>query len=63
MTDLSKGGSAGNKHGERRERLEYLADMLDELQQMAERAGCRKLSRMLAISHAEARRETRRTDA
>ncbi|RUP09284.1 MAG: nodulation protein NolW [Hyphomicrobium sp.] len=48
--------------GERREHLEYLADLLGELQRMAEREGCRKLSRMLAISHAEARRETHRPE-
>ena len=40
--------------------LEYLADLLGELQQMAQREGYRKLSRLLAISYAEAMREAQR---
>ena len=46
----------------RREHLEYLADLIGELQGMAEREGCRKLARMLAISRAEAQRETLRRE-
>jgi len=60
MDDLDKGGASGGAGGVRRDNLEYLADLLGELQQMAEREGCRTLSRLLAISHAEAQRETRR---
>ncbi|CAA2138494.1 hypothetical protein [Hyphomicrobium sp. ghe19] len=60
MEALQDSGHFGRQGGERREHLEYLADLLGELQLMAEREGCRKLSRMLAISHAEARRETDR---
>ncbi len=57
MDDLRDSGCSGQIDHERREHLEYLADLLGELQRMAEREGCRKLSRMLAISHAEAVRE------
>jgi hypothetical protein len=57
MDDLRDNGCSSHLGGERREHLEYLADLLGELQRMAEREGCRKLSRMLAISHAEAVRE------
>jgi hypothetical protein len=57
---LQDSGQFGRPGGERRDHLEYLADLLGELQLMAEREGCRKLSRLLAISHAEARRETDR---
>ncbi len=60
MDDLHNSGFSGRAGGERRDHLEYLADLLGELQQMAEREGCHKLSRMLAISHAEAQRETHR---
>jgi hypothetical protein len=57
MDDLRDSGCSGHLGGERREQLEYLADLLGQLQRMAEQEGCRKLSRMLAISHAEAVRE------
>jgi hypothetical protein len=57
MDDLHDSGCSGHPSGERREHLEYLADLLGQLQRMAEKEGCRKLSRMLAISHAEAVRE------
>ena len=60
MNDVQGGGRSGAGGGEEYGNLEYLADLLGELQQMAEREGCRKLSRMLAISHAEAQRETSR---
>jgi hypothetical protein len=39
---------------ERRERLEYLADLLSELQGLAEREGCEALSSLIARSRAEA---------
>lgn len=39
---------------ERRERLEYLADLLSELQALAEREGCAKLPNLIAQSRAEA---------
>ena len=39
---------------ERRERLEYLADLLSELQSLAEREGCAKLPNLIAQSRAEA---------
>ena len=35
---------------ERRERLECLADLLSELEVLAEREGCQKLSRLIALS-------------
>jgi len=60
MEALQDSGHSGRSGSEKRDQLEYLADLLGELQRMAEREGCRKLSRMLAISHAEARRETDR---
>lgn len=60
MNKLPNNGISGRVGEERRENLEYLADLLGELQRMAERQGYRKLSRMLAISHAEAQRESDR---
>jgi hypothetical protein len=63
MDDLHDSECFGHPGGERREHLEYLADLLSELQRMAEREGCPKLSRMLAISHAEAVREAHRRAA
>lgn len=39
---------------ERRERLEYLADLLSELQSLAEREGCARLPDLIAQSRAEA---------
>ncbi len=63
MGDLHESKLSARAGSERREHLEYLADLLGELQRLAEREGCRKLSRMLAISHAEAMRETHRKGA
>ena len=63
MGDLHHSRGPHQAGGSRQEHLEYLADMLSELQRMAERAGCRRLSRMLAISWAEAKRETDRRSA
>jgi hypothetical protein len=60
LRDTERPGQTGD---ERQDRLEYLADLLGELQQMAEREGCRRLSRMLALSYAEAIRETFRRSA
>ena len=57
MDDLHDSGCSGHPSGKRREHLEYLADLLGQLQRMAEKEGRRKLSCMLAISHAEAVRE------
>ena len=42
---------------EKRERLAYLADMLREMQTIAEREGCEILAGLLGLSHAEAQRE------
>jgi hypothetical protein len=39
---------------ERRERLEYLADLLSELQELAERESCARLPDLIAQSRAEA---------
>ena len=39
---------------ERRERLEYLADLLSELKTLAEREHCSKLPDLIAQSRAEA---------
>lgn len=39
---------------ERRERLEYLADLLSELKKLAEREHCAKLPELIAESRAEA---------
>lgn len=39
---------------ERRERLEYLADLLSELKTLAERERCTKLPDLIAQSRAEA---------
>lgn len=60
MNDMHKSGITAGKGEERRAHLEYLADLLGELQRIAEREGCHRLSRMLAISYAEAQRETHR---
>ena len=62
MDDLHDSGCSNHPGGERREHLEYLADLLGQLQRMAEEEGCRRLSRMLAISHAEAMREAHGRD-
>jgi len=43
---------------ERRERLEYLADLLSELQALAEREGCEKLADLISLSRAEALEES-----
>ncbi len=56
--DLHKTGISGRKGEEQGTHLEYLADLLGELQRIAQ--GCHRLSRMLAISHAEAQCETHR---
>lgn len=40
-----------------KERLEYMADLLLELQTLAAGAGCETLSGLLHLSHAEARRK------
>ena len=42
---------------ERSERLNYLADMLSELQDLASREGCVTLAGLLALSHVEAQRQ------
>ncbi len=46
-------GRAGSDQ-DRSERLQYLADLISELQQMAARERCDTLSRLLALSHLEA---------
>ena len=61
MNKLVDSGTSARVGEERRENLDYITDLLGELQRMAERQGYRKLSRMLAISHAEAQRESDRT--
>jgi len=45
---------------ERRERLEYLADLLSELQALAEREGCARLPKLIAQSRDEAISESLR---
>jgi hypothetical protein len=45
---------AQSPESERRERLEYLADLLSELQALAERERCAKLPDLIAQSRAEA---------
>ena len=45
---------AGAADTDRRDRLQYLADMLLELQAMAEREGCTTLAGLLALSQSEA---------
>lgn len=42
-----------------RDRLEYMADMLLELRDMAEREGCKTLVGLLDLSHSEARQRAR----
>jgi hypothetical protein len=42
---------------ERTERLTYLADMLSEMQEISTREGCATLAGLLALCHAEARRQ------
>lgn len=44
----------------RQEKLEYVADLLDELRAMAEREGCQQLAKMLSLSHTEAVKAARR---
>ena len=43
---------------ERRERLKYLAELLSELEVLAKREGCKKLSGLIALSRAEALEES-----
>jgi hypothetical protein len=52
------GDSREQAVSERRERLEYLADLLKELQLLAEREGCQKLPSLLALSRVEAINES-----
>lgn len=40
-----------------RDQMEYLADMLRELQQMADAAGARTLASLIALAQVEASRE------
>ncbi len=42
---------------ERAERLNYLADMLSELQAIAAREGCVTLAGLIALSHVEAQQQ------
>lgn len=42
---------------ERREKLTYMADMLNELQTIAEKEGCETLAGLLALSQTEALRK------
>lgn len=63
MNDVCNIDCPAGPGDQRRERLEYLADLLGELQQIAEREGCRRLARLLAISYAEAMRESLRRSA
>lgn len=46
--------------GERRERLEYLADLLRELQALARQEGCSRLPDLIEHSRAEAIAESLR---
>ena len=59
MDDLRDGFFPRWPTSERRERLEYLADLLCEMLILAEREGCR-LPAMLAVSRAEAIREAQK---
>ncbi len=43
----------------RQDRLNYMADMLKEMQELASREGCPTLAGLLALSHAEAERQAR----
>lgn len=44
------------------ERLEYIADLLMELQLIAEETGCETLAGLIGLSHAEALRRAQNTD-
>ena len=52
-------GSANEPPDINRDRLEYMADMLLELRDMAEREGCKTLVGLLDLSHSEARQRAR----
>jgi hypothetical protein len=54
---LQADGHMPEQLAERRERLAYLADMLNELQTMASREDCETLAGLLALAHAEAMRK------
>lgn len=43
----------------RQDRLNYMADMLKEMQALAVQDGCPTLAGLLALSHAEAERQAR----
>ena len=51
--------SAGIADTDRNDRLQYLADMLLELQVMAEREGCATLAGLLGLSQSEASLQAR----
>jgi hypothetical protein len=58
LKGLRNEGPSQSFVGERRERLEYLADLLGELQALAEREACGKLPHLIALSRAEAIEES-----
>lgn len=57
----SSGGTDGVTMGA--DRLSYMADMILELQQMAQRSGSATLAGILALAHVEAERERSRVQS
>ncbi len=62
MADKSKqyASSHGKEGATDRDRLEYIADLLLELQSIAKGTGCETLAGLLSLSHAEAVRKAGR---
>ena len=62
MGDLEgspRGGDGSSPESEKHERLSYLADLVNELREMAAKEGCETLAGLLALSHAEAMRKAK----
>ena len=53
-------GPQGKPEANDRDRLEYIADLLLELRELASDAGCETLAGLLSLSHAEAIRKAGR---
>lgn len=57
--DIEEGISRTAAAG-RNDRLDYLADMILEMQQFAQQSGCPTLAGILGLAHAEARQQSGR---
>ena len=58
-TKVASVGSETERPNVNQDRLEYMADMLLELRDMAQKEGCKTLVALLDLSHSEARIQAR----